>query len=37
MRRVFELKGDGMLRGWRKLHNEELQLELSPNKIATMK
>jgi hypothetical protein len=37
MRRKFELKRDGMLRDWRKLHNEELQLVLSPNIITTTK
>jgi hypothetical protein len=37
MRRKIELKRDGMLRGWRQLHNEEFQLVLSPNIIATTK
>jgi hypothetical protein len=38
LRRLFGLKGDEVIRGWRKLHNEELHnLYFSPNIIRVIK
>jgi hypothetical protein len=38
LRRIFGLKRDEVIRGWRKLHNEELHnLYCSPNIIRMMK
>jgi hypothetical protein len=38
LRRIFGLKRDEVTRGWRKLHNEELQnLYSSPNIIRMIK
>jgi hypothetical protein len=38
LRRIFGSKSDGMVRGWRKLHNEELHiLYFSPNIIRVVK